>query len=72
MGMIFDSGACRVEWMDAEQFRQVWRFAKGANDRGLSFTDCFSFWLMERLDLTEVLTRDRHFEYAEFTVLASD
>jgi len=36
--------------------------------KGLSFTDCTCFVLMERLGLTRVATFDRHFEKAGFTL----
>lgn len=36
---------------------------------GLSFTDCTSFAVMKRLELTHVATFDQHFKRAGFTIL---
>jgi predicted nucleic acid-binding protein len=38
-------------------------------DKNWSLTDCTSFFVMERLRLSEALTTDRHFEQAGFTAL---
>ena len=50
---VFTSAACRVEWMDAERFDQVRKFFVKHRDKGWSFTDSFSFWLMRSLGLRE-------------------
>lgn len=39
---------------------------RGHPDRDWSLTDCLSFVIMERRNLTEALTTDRHFEQASF------
>jgi predicted nucleic acid-binding protein len=38
-------------------------------DKGYSLTDCISMQTMRREGLTEVLTKDRHFEQEGFRVL---
>lgn len=38
-------------------------------DKGYSLTDCISMNVMKQLDLTEVLTHDKHFSQEGFTVL---
>jgi uncharacterized protein len=38
-------------------------------DKAWSLTDCISFVVMKERGLTEVLTGDRHFEQAGFTIL---
>ncbi len=38
-------------------------------DKSWSLTDCISFIVMEELDLKEVLTADRHFEQAGYSIL---
>lgn len=38
----------------------------------LSFTDCVSFAVMKRLELTHVATFDKHFQRAGFTIVKSE
>ena len=38
-------------------------------DRGYSLTDCMSMVLMETEEIQEVLTSDKHFRQAGFTIL---
>ena len=58
-----------IEWMDAERFRKVWQFTGRANDQSWAVTDCFSFWIMKELNMSEALTKDSHFENAGFFAL---
>jgi uncharacterized protein len=66
---VFDSAACRVEWMDPERFMETRRFFLKRHDQDWSFTDCFSFWLMRELRLRDALTTDAHFREAGFNPL---
>ena len=70
--IVFQSAACRVEWMDSERFIHVRRFFLKHHDQDWSFTDCFSFWLMRSLGLTDALTTDKHFRDAGFHPLLLD
>jgi uncharacterized protein len=38
-------------------------------DKGYSLTDCISMNVMQRLNLTEILTHDKHFTQEGFTIL---
>lgn len=38
-------------------------------DKGYSFTDCISMSIMRQMNITEVLTGDRHFQQEGFTIL---
>jgi len=38
-------------------------------DKGYSFTDCISMAVMRQMNITEVLTGDRHFQQEGFTIL---
>jgi hypothetical protein len=51
------------------QFAQALAFYSGHRDKEWSLTDCASFLIMRESGLTEALTRDHHFEQAEFTAL---
>ena len=53
--------------VDEEAFEKTWdRFKKG---RGLSFTDCSSFVLMEAYGISHAFTFDSHFKEAGFQIL---
>jgi len=66
---IFNSDACRVEWMDPDRFEQTRGFFHKHQDQDWSFTDCFSFCVMQALALSDALTTDKHFREAGFTPL---
>lgn len=66
---VFNSAACRVEWMTPDRFQQVRAFLRRHKDKAWSFTDCFSFHVMRQLKLRRALTKDHHFEQAGFTPL---
>jgi predicted nucleic acid-binding protein len=56
-----------------EDRKAGWLVFKKYKDQKLSFTDCTSFAVMRRLGLRDVLSTDRHFKMAGFTlVLAPD
>ena len=63
------SKACRVAWMDMERFEETKRLFIKNIDRLWSFTDCFSFILMNELRMNEALSKDAHFRAAGFTPL---
>ena|SRR5438876_1548037 len=66
---VFDSAACRVEWMDADAFARTRQFFLKHHDQAWSFTDCFSFCVMRELHLRDALTTDGHFRAAGFSPL---
>ena len=54
----------------AEQFDEALAMLRNVvNDKEWSITDCGSFLVMQRLNITNALTGDRHFRQAGFTVL---
>ena len=63
---VFNSTACRVEWMDPDSFAQTRRLFLKHHDQAWSFTDAFSFWIMRTLGLRDALTTDAHFRQAGF------
>ena len=44
-------------------------FYSARGDKDWTLTDCISFVVMKREDLTEALTGDKHFEQAGFNTL---
>jgi len=49
-----------------EDEEHAWTFFSRHRDKNYSFTDCTSFALMRRLDLTVAVTTDHHFRQAGF------
>ena len=53
-----------------EQFEEALAMLRNVvNDKEWSITDCASFLIMQRLNITNALTGDHHFRQAGFTVL---
>jgi predicted nucleic acid-binding protein len=66
---ITSSKACRLEWMDHDQFDKTKALFLKYCDHSWSFTDCLSFIALRRIGLKEALTHDEHFREAGFTPL---
>ncbi len=66
---VLASKACRVEWMDPVRFDETRQFFLKHHDQPWSFTDCFSFCVMNALGLRGALTGDVHFRHAGFQAL---
>jgi uncharacterized protein len=66
---VFDSSACRVEWMEPERFQETVGFSRKRHDKLWSFTDCFSFVVMRERAIKDALTTDAHFHQAGFNPL---
>ena len=61
----------RLRWerIDAARFEDARAWFFRYRDKEFSFTDCTSFVVMRDLKLTRVLTMDRHFQQAGFTMV---
>ncbi len=57
-----------VPFQDAP-FSEALRLYRERGDQSWSLTDCSSFALMKRSEITAALTYDRHFEQAGFRAL---
>lgn len=55
--------------VDEPLFYESWAFFAQHADKTYSLTDCISFVLMKRLEITEALTFDKHFVQAGFVKL---
>ena len=63
------SRVCRVEWMDAGRFDAAQECLRKNADHSYSFTDCFSFCVMQQEEIRQALTKDEHFREAGFEPL---
>ena len=50
-------------------FHEGWQYFEQHADKTFSLTDCISFVLMKRLEITQALTFDKHFTQAGFVKL---
>jgi len=69
---LFGSDACTIVWMNADRFDQVCKFFAKHSDKQWSFTDCFSFCVMQERNIRQALVSDKHFRQAGYEpILAS-
>ncbi len=61
----------RVEIVEIDQnlYQAGWNLFSERPDKEWGIVDCISFELMKRMDISEALTADRHFEQAGFIKL---
>jgi len=67
--IILSSKACAVEWMDPDRFGRTRSLFLKHKDQKWSFTDCFSFVIMNERKIERALTKDSHFRKAGFVPL---
>jgi predicted nucleic acid-binding protein len=59
----------RVEYLTPDVLDAAWEIFKSFADKEFSFTDCTSFVVMERLNISVAFTFDEHFrQYGRFVV----
>ena len=66
--MVSESPRCNVEWITPERNEKAVRWFFTWKDQSFSFTDCTSFTVMRELGIEDVLTGDRHFATAGFSI----
>jgi predicted nucleic acid-binding protein len=66
---VYEHPNCRVVHQTSGQFREALRLYKQRHDKQWSLTDCASILIMQSERIGEVLTHDKHFTQAGFTVL---
>ncbi len=66
---VFNSNIVRVEEVKEDDRRKAWDIFKKYHDKKLSFTDCTSFALMQRMRLLKAFTFDKHFRQMGIEVI---
>lgn len=66
---LLSSRLFNIVHVDEELFYEGWNYFQKYKDKTYSLTDCISFVLMKKLDITESLTFDKHFVQAGFVKL---
>lgn len=69
MGLLRDNPRTLLVESSHELFAAGYELFRARGDKDWSLTDCTSFVVMDRLQLTDALTADRHFEQAGFQAL---
>jgi predicted nucleic acid-binding protein len=70
VGEDFWSGtSCDLEWAKEEDIWAAWHVFATFDDKTWSFTDCVSYAVMKRLQITEALALDEHFKQFGFAVV---
>ncbi|MBI3398342.1 MAG: PIN domain-containing protein [Deltaproteobacteria bacterium] len=65
---LFNSSIVKITDVQDEDRLKAWEIFKKYEDKELSFTDCASFAIMEKLKLHKAFTFDEHFKKAGFEV----
>ncbi len=66
---LISSPTIQLVHVDEPLFYQGWQYFEQHTDKTFSLTDCISFVLMKRLEITQALTFDKHFTQAGFVKL---
>ncbi len=66
---LLSSRSINLIHVDEELLYEGWDYFQKHKDKSYSLTDCISFVLMNRLEIGEALTFDRHFAQAGFVKL---
>ena len=66
---LLSSRLFNIVHVDEELFYEAWDYFQKHKDKTFSLTDCVSFVLMKKLEITEALTFDKHFVQAGFVKL---
>jgi predicted nucleic acid-binding protein len=69
---IIDDEKTEVVPQDSDGFMEAFHYYKNREDKEWGLTDCSSFIIMERREITEALTHDHHFEQAGLVALLRD
>ena len=68
-GVLLNPGVVEMVRIGATDERSAWLLFQERPDKTYSFTDCTSFALMHRIDITRALTLDEHFAQEGFEVV---
>ena len=66
---LYDDSNTIIIPQTSEQFEQAFDFYQRRLDKGYSLTDCASMQIMKQLEISEILTFDRHFQQEGFVAL---
>jgi hypothetical protein len=68
-GDFFGENSCDLEWVEVDDVWEAWRVFATFDDKTWSFTDCVSYAVMKRLQITEAFALDDDFKQFGFAVV---
>ncbi len=66
---LLNSPSVNMIHIDKALFYEGWHYFKNHSDKKYSLTDCISFVIMNKFNIWQALTYDKHFEQAGFEKL---
>jgi Predicted nucleic acid-binding protein, contains PIN domain len=69
INLLKDNPFVEIVPLSSELFEKALELYKRRMDKGWGLTDCTSFIIMQRYDIIDVLTNDKHFQQAGFRAL---
>lgn len=67
--MLLGSSLMEIVHVSQEDFYKGWKVFLKHKDKGYSFTDCISFFVMRKMHIKEALTFDVHFRQTGYKIL---
>ncbi len=64
--LIISGSLCEVVWVSQSDVEAAWQIFDTFEDKFWSFTDCVSYSVMKRLNITEAYAIDEHFQQFGF------
>jgi predicted nucleic acid-binding protein len=67
--LLWSATVCEVVWVERSDVEAAWQIFLTFDDKNWSFTDCVSYAVMKRLQITNAFALDEHFRQFGFAVV---
>ncbi len=67
--LLWSAAVSHIVWVERRDVEAGWRVFESFDDKTWSFTDCVSYAVMQRLQITEASALDEHFQQFGFAVI---
>jgi hypothetical protein len=64
--LLWSEAVCQIVWVRRADIHSAWQVFTTFDDKTWSFTDCVSYAVMKRLQITEAFALDEHFKQFGF------
>lgn len=68
-GLLWSEAVCQIVWIGRDDIDSAWQVFTSFDDKTWSFTDCVSYAVMKRLQITDAFALDEHFKQFGFTTV---
>ena len=65
-GLFWSESVCQIIWVERADIDSAWQVFSAFDDKTWSFTDCVSYAVMKRPQITEAFALDEHFKQFGF------